>query len=40
MRAWRHNKPLRFGNRDADVQQFLAQGVEIMDAFKERCRSV
>ena len=30
------NKPLRFGrNLDADVQQFLAQGVRIMDGFNE-----
>ena len=35
--GWRQNKPLRFGrNRDADVQQFLAQGVRIMDDFNEK----
>ena len=31
------NKPLRYGNApDADVQQFLAQGVRIMDDFNEK----
>ena len=36
VQAWRQNKPLRFGrNLDADVQQFLAQGVRIMDDFNE-----
>ena len=34
---WRQNKPLRYGNaRDAEVQQFLAKGVEIMDAPKAK----
>ena len=34
---WRQNKPLRFGKAgDADVQRFLAQGVEIMDALKAK----
>ncbi len=37
VQAWRRNKPLRFGpNRDADVQQFLAQGVRILDDFNEK----
>jgi hypothetical protein len=36
VQTWRQNKPLRFGrNLDADVQQFLAQGVRIMDGFNE-----
>ena len=36
VQTWRQNKPLRFGrNLDADVQQFLAQGVRIMDDFNE-----
>ena len=36
VKTWRQNKPLRFGrNLDADVQQFLAQGVRIMDGFNE-----
>lgn len=36
VQPWRQNKPLRFGrNLDADVQQFLAQGVRIMDDFNE-----
>ena len=34
---WRFNKPLRYGNTpDAEVQRFLAQGVEIMDALKAK----
>ena len=34
---WRPNKPLRYGDaRDAEVQQFLAKGVEIMDALKTK----
>ena len=34
---WRQNKPLRFGNApDAEVQWFLAKGVEIMDALKAK----
>jgi hypothetical protein len=36
VQTWRQNKPLRFGqNLDADVQQFLAQGVRIMDDYNE-----
>lgn len=36
VQPWRQNKPLRFGrNLDADMQQFLAQGVRIMDDFNE-----
>jgi hypothetical protein len=36
VQTWRQNKPLRFGrNLDADVQQFLAQGVRIMDGFND-----
>ena len=34
---WRQNKPLRYGNTpDADVQRFLAKGVEIMDALRAK----
>lgn len=34
---WRFNKPLRYGNSpDADVQRFLAKGVEIMDGLKAK----
>ncbi len=34
---WRQNKPLRFGNvPDAEVQRFLAKGVEIMDVLKSK----
>jgi hypothetical protein len=34
---WRQNKPLRFSNvPDAEVQRFLAKGVEIMDALKAK----
>jgi hypothetical protein len=37
VQIWRQNKPLRFGqNLDADVQQFLAQGVRIMDGFARK----
>jgi hypothetical protein len=37
MQAWRQNRPMRFGdNLDADVQQFVAQGVRFMDGFKEK----
>jgi hypothetical protein len=32
---WRQNRPMRFAdNLDADVQQFLAQGVRFIDGFK------
>jgi hypothetical protein len=34
---WQDNKPLRFGNApDREVQQFLAQGVKIMDALEKK----
>lgn len=33
--AWQSRKPLRFGNaRDADVQEFLARGVKIIDGLE------
>jgi hypothetical protein len=34
---WQKYKPLRYSNApDADVQRFLARGVKIMDALKEK----
>jgi hypothetical protein len=34
---WQQNKPKRFGNApDREVQQFLAQGVRIMDALDKK----
>jgi hypothetical protein len=37
MEAWRQNRPMRFGdNSDADVQQYLAQGVRLMDGLKTK----
>ena len=37
LRQWQCNKPLRFGNApDAEVQRFLAQGVKIIDALKQK----
>lgn len=34
---WQASKPLRFGNcSDAQVQRFLAQGVRMMDAMKDK----
>jgi hypothetical protein len=33
---WRQNRPMRFAdNLDADVQQFLAQGVRFIDGFRK-----
>jgi hypothetical protein len=34
---WRQNRPMRHGdNLDADVQQFMAQGVRFIDGFKDK----
>ena len=34
---WQENKPLRFGNApDREVQQFLAQGVKIIDGLEKK----
>ena len=35
---WRQTRPMRFAadNLDADVQQFMAQGVRILDRAKKR----
>jgi hypothetical protein len=36
MQLWRQNRPMRFAdNLDADVQQFLAQGVRLIDGCKK-----
>jgi hypothetical protein len=37
VRLWRQNRPMRHGdNLDADVQQYMAQGVRFIDGFKDK----